>query len=225
MSQGFFALPPELRLYVYRELLQSSMSNGVLADIGGLFMTCRQVYAEMGSMIANVQLMLDLHHVLKLTDPSHAPLPIEVPTHYDFIARSLDIAVVVPDDLLTKLPHPDFVVRSPGGMTYASRRLSYIELSAVRNMGMFTAADIGFRSVAHWILNLARLDVKNATSVDVSMDAQDNFLIVHYLACEGDNFVRIGVLDDMSCLLQGMTTGSARSRGLGMRTENSGAVV
>ncbi|KAH7413839.1 hypothetical protein DE146DRAFT_9783 [Phaeosphaeria sp. MPI-PUGE-AT-0046c] len=45
----FFALPPELRLEVYKILLEDCLEHGFIIDFSGLFLCCRQVHQEIRS--------------------------------------------------------------------------------------------------------------------------------------------------------------------------------
>jgi hypothetical protein len=51
MTSGFLILPPELRLAVYRLLIEQQFADDSVHDILGLYMSCALIHHEMKDLI------------------------------------------------------------------------------------------------------------------------------------------------------------------------------
>jgi hypothetical protein len=98
MSKGFFVLPPELRLEVYRHLFSISMADGKAGDVSGMLFSCRQTYNEMVSdCVPKVRVLLNSMNKWTAAHPEGKPLQVQLPNEYTFTNPPKSSMIAMPN--------------------------------------------------------------------------------------------------------------------------------
>ena len=95
---GFLVLPPEMRFEVYRHLIMTALAEGVATDIGGLYVSCHTVQAEMETLIVKVQPIFDIKHTWDMDHRTgdECILRFELPLDYNYTASLTDLRFCIP---------------------------------------------------------------------------------------------------------------------------------
>jgi hypothetical protein len=97
MSNDLSILPFELRLEIYRHLFTTSMAAGNFVGIGGLLFSCREIYDEVtADCVSKVRPLLEAMRKWAAAYPDGAPLRIEFPCDYSFIAPPSEGIISLP---------------------------------------------------------------------------------------------------------------------------------
>jgi hypothetical protein len=97
MANKFFVLPAELRLKVYEHVVIDSMADGNIAGIGGLRLSCCNIYDEVSvDFVPKVRPLLEAMHKWQSAHPDGAPLQIEFLNNYKFIAPPTETTITLP---------------------------------------------------------------------------------------------------------------------------------
>ncbi|KAI4671656.1 uncharacterized protein J4E78_000152 [Alternaria triticimaculans] len=105
---ALLALPAELRLQIYSNLLTETLENGRTSDVGALYLASRTTYSEMKPLVSTVQVALDLKrawdHSRRLRGEVRGRLCFQIPSSHTYINPLTEFAITAPRDRKRRNP-------------------------------------------------------------------------------------------------------------------------
>ncbi|KAI2476617.1 hypothetical protein Ptr902_11964 [Pyrenophora tritici-repentis] len=100
-TQGFLGLPLEMRVEVYRYLLDNTLSRGQTSDIAALLLACRTTYVEMSPMIEHIETILKVKNACDALKSKHGgPVRFKAPQNYLYLEPLPRLTVYIPTHAL-----------------------------------------------------------------------------------------------------------------------------
>ncbi|KAH7079509.1 hypothetical protein FB567DRAFT_606768 [Paraphoma chrysanthemicola] len=102
----FLNLPPELRLEVYRILIEDCLWEGQVSDLSGLYKCCREVYKELeAEYIAKIRPVLYTKSLWEATSSQQGPLRMKISPSLTAKPGEGDLSIILPFDNRRKRRH------------------------------------------------------------------------------------------------------------------------
>lgn len=134
-SSGLLNMPMELRLDVYRLLLEDCLANGTVSDIAGLYLACAQLHQELEAEYASkLRPLLHAHYEWAVTGPQEDMLRIGVEPKLNVDVGQAQVSVLIPigiDDEVTPRAAASSL-RHVLGSRCATLALGYIDTNPSR---------------------------------------------------------------------------------------------
>ncbi|KAF2125316.1 hypothetical protein P153DRAFT_360313 [Dothidotthia symphoricarpi CBS 119687] len=107
-TYGLFVLPPELRLQVYRHLIETCLHDGTPSEAGGLYRSCRLIHREMEhEYISKVRILFESQQTWikeeRLLSRQHTTLGIDMAHELDSSPALDGVTVVLPVPKINEL--------------------------------------------------------------------------------------------------------------------------